>query len=515
MQKSYRIGTLLVLAALIPVVAATAVGNLITGRNQIDICGPHIRAAEVSNGIPRGLLRSIALAESGGYNRVKGANAAWPWTLNNAGRGYYFRSKGAAVQKVLALRRAGKTNIDVGCMQVNLYYHGSHFRSVVDALDPSRNAAYAGKLLRSHFKRTGNWRAAVGRYHSATPVRGKRYASKVYRFWGRNGGGVAVASLNSGRSYSGGASGGLDVPTRSGSGALAAAMSYGANMGDYTPPPAGQYGSQSRIIAAARPRPSIVDGIIPGRPRVPGSTSGMASRGANMRGITGGYSVATSGLAAGGAYTGSMKPTGGITGDTGTGRTMTPNAAFAEFLMTGRGGPKTPRVKAGAKAARQPALQHGKRPGTRIQTLRRLPAKRPVAGAATGARAAGRPPARLPQANTRAGRIANELNNALNGAVNGGLNGTGSQATLGLPPSKHVTGVLTSNTGLMPGLTGSRYKPTAGARGAAFLRGQSSLGARPGGTRPGAFGAAGAKRLKLYRQNGAPAKTYKFTRKKK
>lgn len=491
MQISYRAGTLIMLAALVPVVAATAVGGLITGRNQTDICGPHIRAAEVANGIPRGLLRSIALAESGGYNKVKGANAAWPWTLNNAGRGFYFRSKPAAVRKVMALRRAGKTNIDVGCMQVNLYYHGRHFPTINAALDPATNTAYAGKLLRSLFRRTGNWRAAVGRYHSATPWRSKRYAGKVYRFWSRSGGGTAVASVKRTRGSTAALrTGGLDRQTRiSGGSALQVAMNFAANM-------------------IAIPQPAAKP---PVTPKATYTFSAEVARTRAKPGTTKQYSVTTSGLAAGGAYTGST--TRVVTPQSTRAGSASPNAAFAEFLMTGKG------AKPAAKRTVQPKPRHVPRTITKrtkttpIQALRR---QQPTYTKRMPANIAGKAPKmRQPNAAAQAQTLANSLSGNMGGA---------SPSTLGLPPSRHVSGVLTANTGLMPGLTpnrtarpnlaGARPRPS-GSKGAAYLRSQSSLGYRPSAARPQAFGSGGAKRLKLYRQNGAAPKTYKFTRKKK
>src|SRR5436190_10175179 len=85
-------------------------------------CAVHVQKYEHQHGIPRGLLHAISKAESG-LKDTEGRLVAWPWTINYNGQGYYFPTKEAAVQAVQALQAKGASSIDVGCMQVNLYYH--------------------------------------------------------------------------------------------------------------------------------------------------------------------------------------------------------------------------------------------------------------------------------------------------------------------------------------------------------------------------------------------------------
>jgi hypothetical protein len=150
-----------------------------------EICLRETRAAERSMGIPQHLLSAIALAETGRWDDESRASFAWPWTVMAQGRGRYFPTKREAVAEVRRLAAQGITNIDVGCMQINLYYHGSAFADVAEALDPGANVAYAGEYLKSLFASTRSWTQAAAFYHSTTPDLSAAYKRKVVELWNR------------------------------------------------------------------------------------------------------------------------------------------------------------------------------------------------------------------------------------------------------------------------------------------------------------------------------------------
>ncbi len=130
--------------------------------------------------IPNKLLTSISLVESG----VKKGDkfVSWPWTLNVAGKSKYFKNKEQTL--VFIKKNLSKVNkIDVGCMQINLKYHGQEFKNFEHVLDPESNVKYAAKHLRELFGRYKTWNEAVSRYHSSKPLRKKRYLNKVHSFW--------------------------------------------------------------------------------------------------------------------------------------------------------------------------------------------------------------------------------------------------------------------------------------------------------------------------------------------
>ena len=123
------------------------------------------------------------MAESGRWDKASRANVAWPWTVTAEGQGRFFDSKEEAMAEVEFLMTRGVRNIDVGCMQVNLHYHGSAFETLAEAFDPAANTAYAASYLKSMFQSTGNWSEAAGFYHSQTPERNGPYREKVVGFW--------------------------------------------------------------------------------------------------------------------------------------------------------------------------------------------------------------------------------------------------------------------------------------------------------------------------------------------
>jgi hypothetical protein len=147
-----------------------------------DRCGAIADRIERAEDIPPGLLQALALAESGRRDPAQG-QLAWPWAVRAGAEGFYPPSKEAALATVEALRAAGRSNIDVGCMQINLAYHGDAFGSLEDAFEPAHNVAYGARFLKQLQQETGSWAKATGRYHSAERERGQAYRARVYRIW--------------------------------------------------------------------------------------------------------------------------------------------------------------------------------------------------------------------------------------------------------------------------------------------------------------------------------------------
>ncbi|MFO1040047.1 MAG: lytic transglycosylase domain-containing protein [Geminicoccaceae bacterium] len=143
-------------------------------------CLDAVRAAERRAAIPSGLLLAVAVNESGRWDRDEKQTLPWPWTVNNGGDGRHFDTKEEAIRWVEELRSMGRTNIDVGCMQINLHHHPEAFPDLDAAFDPVRNVAYGAKFLGDLRDATGSWPEAVGRYHSADLDRGRNYRERVY-----------------------------------------------------------------------------------------------------------------------------------------------------------------------------------------------------------------------------------------------------------------------------------------------------------------------------------------------
>ncbi|MBA3813390.1 MAG: hypothetical protein H0X26_02685 [Alphaproteobacteria bacterium] len=149
-------------------------------------CATYVHQYEHQHGIPRGLLHAISKAESG-LKDINGRLVAWPWTINYKGQGYYFPTKEAAIEAVQALQAKGASSIDVGCMQVNLYYHPNAFKTLEEAFEPSKNVAYAARFLTGLKKEHNCWHLAMAHYHSANPIHHVPYQKNVLRIWNRDG----------------------------------------------------------------------------------------------------------------------------------------------------------------------------------------------------------------------------------------------------------------------------------------------------------------------------------------
>jgi hypothetical protein len=129
--------------------------------------------------VPLDVLLTVALVESG---RDIGAGVApWAWAVHERGRGHWPAHRADALAIAQAARADGVTNIDLGCFQINLHWHGAQFSGLDAMLDPDTNARYAARLLRGHFDRTGTWDAAVGAYHSRTPDLAAAYLARFAR----------------------------------------------------------------------------------------------------------------------------------------------------------------------------------------------------------------------------------------------------------------------------------------------------------------------------------------------
>ncbi len=142
----------------------------------------HEEAANAS--VDVATLYSIAVAESG-MRWSDGTYRPWPWTLNiNDGKGIVktgarrYKSKSQAQNALNGFISSGITNIDIGLMQVNLFWHGERVNKADDLLEPAINITVAAQYL-SELK-TANLMRKVGGYHAPTNLpKGLSYANRV------------------------------------------------------------------------------------------------------------------------------------------------------------------------------------------------------------------------------------------------------------------------------------------------------------------------------------------------
>jgi Transglycosylase SLT domain len=143
------------------------------------LCRDAATQASAETGVPFDVLLAVATVETGRNDQP------WPWTVNFGGDGQWFDSAEEAAASVDQALRAGATNIDLGCFQLNYRWHAEAFGSVDDMLDPERNATYAAEYLSRHYATTGDWALAAAAYHSATPEYARIYQDKFEATYAR------------------------------------------------------------------------------------------------------------------------------------------------------------------------------------------------------------------------------------------------------------------------------------------------------------------------------------------
>jgi hypothetical protein len=176
-RRIFAANLLLVLASATPTLADDA------STDPLGACGRAAAHAEAEWYLPAGLLAAIGTVESGRGGLGSTQRVAWPWSINAGGRGLYVPSKAAAVMTVRSLQAAGLRTIDVGCFQVDLFYHPEAFATLDAAFDPETNSRAAARILTQSRFGGRSWEVAIALYHSASVTRGARYLQQVQAVW--------------------------------------------------------------------------------------------------------------------------------------------------------------------------------------------------------------------------------------------------------------------------------------------------------------------------------------------
>ncbi|OLP52210.1 transglycosylase SLT domain-containing protein [Allorhizobium taibaishanense] len=153
LRRSAQAATLLALAVSFTSSEAKAAAS--TG-----LCEREISSAAAKYGIPEGILYSVGLTETGRKGSLQ------PYALNVEGKALFPDSMAEAMQTFAAAKQQGAKLIDIGCMQINHFFHHDNFASLQDMFDPKRNVEYAAKFLVALHGRHETWTMAVARYHA-------------------------------------------------------------------------------------------------------------------------------------------------------------------------------------------------------------------------------------------------------------------------------------------------------------------------------------------------------------
>lgn len=136
-------------------------------------------------GVPAPILYAMSQAESGLLQN--GQFSPWPWTLNVAGQAQRFEDRQSMFDALMEALGTGQMMIDVGPMQINWYWQYNLMGSPWRITDPAVNIKIAAEILKTHYRHTGDWWEAVGRYHRpaqrpADKVIAAKYRDRVRHF---------------------------------------------------------------------------------------------------------------------------------------------------------------------------------------------------------------------------------------------------------------------------------------------------------------------------------------------
>src|SRR5262249_54411530 len=115
------------LVAALFISSVTAAG---AGTDRTPSCEREMARAAQRHGIPLGVLYAVGLTETGRRG------ALHPYALGAEGRTVFAKNLDDAMATFEAMRHRGVKLIDLGCMQINHYYHGDKFDSVRAMFEP-------------------------------------------------------------------------------------------------------------------------------------------------------------------------------------------------------------------------------------------------------------------------------------------------------------------------------------------------------------------------------------------
>ncbi|MBP2149129.1 soluble lytic murein transglycosylase-like protein [Xanthobacter flavus] len=141
------------------------------------VCERELARAAAKYQIPLQILYAVALTESGTGKGLQ------PLMLHIEGKDHIPATLPEALTLFRAANERGVKLIDIGCMQVNWYWHRHEFNSLEEIFDPRLNVEQGARFLQVLRKRHGNWTMAAARYNAGpkNTVAQHRYVCRVMK----------------------------------------------------------------------------------------------------------------------------------------------------------------------------------------------------------------------------------------------------------------------------------------------------------------------------------------------
>lgn len=150
----------------------------------VDLSGTLFETVGKETNIDPYLLYSIALCESAYHPDPKsGLVAPYPWVLRTK-TPFYGANRAETAKELQLLLGRSQRSVDVGLMQLNVFWHGHRIDDPIDLLDPKVNIRIGAEILNELFQRYPNDALkAIGFYHSRIPEKASAYSQAVWRVY--------------------------------------------------------------------------------------------------------------------------------------------------------------------------------------------------------------------------------------------------------------------------------------------------------------------------------------------
>lgn len=167
----------LLLAAILSASATSSALAAAPAGGPPNICERELARAAQKYDIPLPILYAVGLTESGYKGSLQ------PFTLYIEGKDYISSNLQDALKLFHEAHGRGVNLIDIGCMQVNYYWHKEEFNTLEEMFDPRLNVEQAARFLQQLRKREGSWTMAVARYNAGpkNTVGQHRYVCRVMK----------------------------------------------------------------------------------------------------------------------------------------------------------------------------------------------------------------------------------------------------------------------------------------------------------------------------------------------
>jgi soluble lytic murein transglycosylase-like protein len=149
-----------ILLAFVQLMASYIYDGQTSVRAEANACEREMILAAKRYDVPLAVLYAVGLTETQRRGSLQ------PFALNIEGVSLFPATLVEALQQFEGARKRGERLIDVGCMQINHFFHGRHFRSIEAMFDPHENVNYAARFLEELRAREGSWTQAAARYHA-------------------------------------------------------------------------------------------------------------------------------------------------------------------------------------------------------------------------------------------------------------------------------------------------------------------------------------------------------------